>query len=190
MNELAVIMDDLREEVEGYRVELGLTDQETKIIYHKLNAPGADDRAVGRLAEASETTVLSGGIGVTLSRPKVVQALELARQARLPYEHVTTDRVLEELAHIAFANPADYFIEEDNKVRPKSLKELTSGQKRAISEVTSTTKPDGTITHKFKFHEKKDPLEKLAKYVKLYGDDNGMKLTIDVIHQELGFAKN
>jgi phage terminase small subunit len=75
---------------------------------------------------------------------------------------ITADRVLKELARIAFHDPQSYFTK-DSRGRTvlKSMDEFTADQRAAISEFDATTK-------KLKLYDKLSALDKLGKHLKLF----------------------
>lgn len=100
--------------------------------------------------------------GSRLFKDEKVKAFIEEKQAQMSDRcGVTAERVIQELACIAFVNPKDFMTPEGMF---KPLNALTDDQSRAISEVTAK----GLI----KFHDKQKALDMLAKYLKLYSDDD------------------
>lgn len=84
---------------------------------------------------------------------------------------ISEDRILREMALLAFVNTADFYDENDNL---KPISELTRDQAAAITEITEKSYGKGTpiIERKYKVADKKPMLDMLAKYKKLYNEDD------------------
>lgn len=131
----------------------------------------------------SERTAHSQGSRL-LKSVKVQEALSLERKkARMKFD-ITQERVLNELARIAFGVTADLVsIDDEGQVIFKSLDELDDDQKAFISELNSTrVDREGivTITTKVKTYDKLRALEMLSRYLGLFEKDNNQKLVINV----------
>ena len=124
-----------------------------------LNAARAARRA-GYSARSART------IGPRLlKRPAVRDALAAARQAQAERGEVSAERVVRELARIAFAS-SDQFLDwgpAGVSLRDKTL--LSPDQHAAIAEVSH----NGTA-FKLKLHDKMAALDKLARHLDLYGE--------------------
>lgn len=104
-----------------------------------------------------------------LENGKITVRIE-AMQAALRKRHeVTVDRVVQELANIAFANAGDYYAWGPDGVRIKDSAELTAQQRAVVCEVSQTiTESGGTI--KVKLSDKQAALDKLAKHLGMFID--------------------
>lgn len=117
-----------------------------------------------------------------VAKPNIREEIRAARAIQLRDARITADRVLEELARIAFA---DYLLAVDrdtgNLLEPHRIPIQT---RRAIKSVTvtrvRTTTRNGTgncrVTTidqivKYEFHDKQKALETLCKYLKLTDSD-------------------
>jgi phage terminase small subunit len=107
------------------------------------------------------------GIGYTLVHNNAVkERISELTEHSLKEIGVTRERVLKELATIAFTNMSDLASWNDSGVRFLSSAELDENKKAAISEVTETlTQVGGTL--KIKQHDKVKALETLAKHLKM-----------------------
>src|SRR5262249_13151144 len=88
---------------------------------------------------------------------------------------ITAERVINELAKIAFAD-LQMLLAEDGKILP--LEEIDPALAAAISEydeTTRTTKAGVVITRRIKLHPKLEALDKLMRYFGLYERDNVSK---------------
>ena len=99
-----------------------------------------------------------------LNRPEVKKYLnKLIEEQEFKCE-VDAQRVVTELARLAFYDIGTFYKRnEDNKLVPKELDELTPDQRAAIQEYDPET---GT----FKLFSKDPALDKLGKYTKLYSE--------------------
>lgn len=99
----------------------------------------------------------------------MAQAIEEGKRARSLRSQVTQDRVIEELARIAFADMRDYFVwgpgkDGESRVIVRPSTELTDDQAAAVAEVSQTvTAAGGTL--RVKLHDKMAALNLLAKHV-------------------------
>lgn len=113
-----------------------------------------------------------------LAHAKVANAIAKGKAARSRRTEITQDRVLLELARIAFADPRDYFVWGPRGVVVKPSTTLTDEQAPAVAEVSQTitgiettiddtgkevTSPLGTI--RVKLADKQAALALLAKHV-------------------------
>ena len=99
-----------------------------------------------------------------LRHPKVAARVE-AEQTKLAQRHeVTADRILGELASIAFADPGHYFEWGPKGVTVKAKDALTAEQRRVVGELSQTvTEGGGTI--RVKLHDKLGALNALGKHL-------------------------
>lgn len=99
-----------------------------------------------------------------------LQAAIAQRQAALADANaVTAERVIQELALVAFANMADYAAWDSAGVTLKASTALTAAQTRVVGEVSQTTSLTGG-TVRFKLHSKVAALAHLGKHLGLFPD--------------------
>jgi len=113
-----------------------------------------------------------------LKNPKVKQAIKLAMYEREQRTKVTQDRVIEELAKIAFLNPTDVINEYDASLRNSATREDTS----AISSIRVRRTPSKNgmgIEREIKLHDKIRALELLGKHLGLFNDK--LNITADAV---------
>lgn len=104
-----------------------------------------------------------------LANPRLQTAIA-ARQAQLADANaVTPERVIQELALVAFANMADYAAWDSAGVTLKASTALTAAQTRVVGEVSQTTSLTGG-TVRFKLHSKVAALAHLGKHLGLFPD--------------------
>jgi phage terminase small subunit len=121
-----------------------------------LNATAAVRKAGYNTANPSE-------IGYQLLHKTSVQNAVKSRLDQLKERtNVTAEKVIAELARIAFMNIGDF----DNK----TLGEMTRDDLACIAEITRTFNTKGDIVEKIRFHDKISALGMLAKYLGLFSD--------------------
>ena len=137
-----------------------------------LNATGAAVRA-----GYSPKTAKSIGLE-NLTKPAITKEITAARERLSKQTLVNTQRVLLELCCLAFYNIADMMDENDVLLPVSQMKEQTQ---RAITSVKQTRRviasADGTeqvadITTEYKLGNKDAALEKLARHLGLFKEDN------------------
>lgn len=113
-----------------------------------------------------------------LQKPEIQAAIR-ARTNRLAQKaEISAQRVLDELARLGFSNMRDYIRITDQGEPFVDLSNLTREQAAAIQEVTVEDYLEGRGEDarqvrrvKFKLAGKEGPLEKLGKYLGLFGDN-------------------
>lgn len=104
-----------------------------------------------------------------MKNPEILSAIEAAQAGHRKRHEVTVDRLVQELANIAFANPKDYFKWGPDGVEIKDSDELTEQQAAVIQEVYSRPSPSGTST-RIRLSDKQGAMEKLAKHLGMFID--------------------
>src|SRR5690606_35186406 len=113
-----------------------------------------------------------------LEKPRIKQAIELAMYEREQRTKVTQDRVIEELAKIAFLNPTDVINDYDASLRSDATREDTA----AISSIRVKripTKDGFGIEREIKLNDKIRALELLGKHLGLFNDK--LNITADTV---------
>jgi phage terminase small subunit len=110
-------------------------------------------------------------------KAQVDTAVKAGMAARGHKLDLTTDKVLEELMRLGFANLADYLVVQSDGSAVVDLSELTRDQAAAISEITVDEYLDGkgedareVKRTKIKLVDKGQNLERLGRYLKLFTD--------------------
>lgn len=104
-----------------------------------------------------------------LANPKVQAYIQKKANKFLDSKELTSERVLAEIAKLAFANMDDFtrrtgdYIEAD-------FSDLTRDQMAAVQEFTLVELEEGEKQFKFKLADKKASLELLGRYFKLFTD--------------------
>lgn len=124
--------------------------------------------AAAKRAGYSEKTARSQGQRLLTNVD--IQAAIQKRQARLRGKlEITQERVLEELAAIAFANGADFAtVNQNGIVRITPTSELPDEKRKAIASIK-----EGQYGTEVKLHDKVKALELLAKYLGMFDSKNG-----------------
>jgi phage terminase small subunit len=99
-----------------------------------------------------------------LTFPDIQQALQEHRKQAEQRTAVTLDRVVKELAKIAFFEIGEALDLEDNELRIKNLSDLSADVRAAISEVTETDTAFGK-RRSIKLHSKLTALDALMKHL-------------------------
>lgn len=145
---------------------MALTPKQARFVEEyliDLNAAAAARRA-GYSARRSEV------IGYeNLTKHDVQAAIEVAQRERSVRTGVTADRVIQEIARIAFADPRSVMAWGSDGVMPRESSELTDDEAAAVSEVSQTVTKDGG-SMRVKMHSKTDALDKLCKHLGLYNE--------------------
>ncbi len=112
--------------------------------------------------------------GSKLLRNPVVAAAIADGQARMAAKlEVTAERVVRELAKLAFSDVKDIFDAEGNPLPVHRMNEMARAAIAGLETDTWQTK-DGpkTVTTKFRLADKGQNLERLGKHLKIFGDQS------------------
>ncbi len=108
-------------------------------------------------------------------------------EARSERTKITADRVVQELARIAFANAGDFFDWSPEGITIKARADLTHEQQAVVVEV-SETKTDHGGTIRVKLGDKLAALDKLARHLGMFTDNVNLRVareTSDLTDDEL-----
>jgi phage terminase small subunit len=121
--------------------------------------------AAGRAGYRATSTYANAHL--LLKRPNVAAVIEARLAERRARLEVTAERVIEELARIAFADIGRImeWSGEDAAVKPPS--EISPDDRRAIAEI-AVVKRDGGIAARVILHDKQRALEALCRYLGLF----------------------
>ncbi len=103
-----------------------------------------------------------------LTKPEIALAIREAKAQRSRRTEVTADRVLEELARIAFASISDAVEWHSDGATVKASSELSPEVLAAVSEVSETRHRDGSVAVKVKMHDKLAALNKVADHLRMF----------------------
>lgn len=102
-----------------------------------------------------------------LQKTSVSEAIAAGQAKRAQRVEITADRVVAELAKIAFADPRDLMEWGPDGVKLKASADLTEEQAASVAEVSETTTKDGGSL-KLKKHDKVKALELLGKHLGIF----------------------
>ena len=110
-----------------------------------------------------------------LKKPQISEAIQKAKDVRSARTGVNSDRVLEELGRIAFANMKDYVKINEGGVPYIDLSEMTDAQASVVAEITVDEYKEGAGDSardvrkiKFKLHDKLSALDKIARHLGMF----------------------
>lgn len=133
------------------------TGNASEAYRQSYDAEGMNDNSVGKTAHE------------LLKNPKVAQRIEELRAEHRERHKVTVDRIVAELALIAFHDPGDFYEWDEKTVTLKPKATLTPEQRRCIAEMSQTvTEAGGTL--RLKLHNKVDALEKIGRHLGMFKD--------------------
>ena len=134
-----------------------------------LNATRAAKRA-GYSAKSA-----TGRGSKLLRNPAVAAAIEKAQEKRAARTRVSADRVVTEIAKVAFGDPRRLFSWGPGGIELRESSELTEAEAALVSEVSETRTAAGG-TRRVKLHCKMTALTALGKHLGLFG--NGRKAAL------------
>lgn len=140
-----------------------------------LNATQAVLRAGYKMTEAAAAT--QGGR--LLRNAEIQRAIQEARQAQEARTQITADRVLRELARVAFADVTAVTYIEDGHVRLMDSRELTEDQRAAIA-----CAKEGAYGPEVRLHDKMRALELIGRHLGMFDrredtDSQGVNVTFE-----------
>lgn len=144
----------------------GLTPKQRKFVGEYLVDLNATRAAIR--AGYSEKTANRIGSEL-LVKTCIREAIAAAQARREQRTEITADRVVAELAKIAFADPRDVMEWGPNGVILKDSADLTEGQAASVAEVSETTTKDGGSL-RLKKHDKVKALELLGRHLGMFTD--------------------
>lgn len=112
-----------------------------------------------------------------LRKPVIAEAIKKAKEKRAERTEIDQDKVLLEIARLAFSDPRKIF--DGNRL--KQISEIDDNTAAAISSIKVSTKQvgEGEVEHvsEIKFWSKTTALEQAGKHIGLFGADNAQKKT-------------
>ena len=143
-----------------------LTDKQAAFVAEYLVDLNATQAAIR--AGYSERTAYRIGAEL-LHKTSVAEAIAAGQAKRAQRVEITADRVVAELAKIAFADPRDLMEWGPDGVKLKASADLTEEQAASVAEVSETTTKDGGSL-KLKKHDKVKALELLGRHMGMFKD--------------------
>jgi phage terminase small subunit len=150
----------------------GLTPKQSIFVKEYLIDLNATQAAIR--AGYSEKTAYSIG-EENLKKPVIAAAIQEAMDKRGTRTEITADRVLEEIAKLAFFDPRKFFNPDGS---PIPIQDLDDNTAMALSGIDVLEEYEGSgkdrvfvgYTKKFKLSDKKASLELLGRHLKLFTD--------------------
>lgn len=143
-----------------------LTPKQTAFVAEYLVDLNATQAAI----RAGYSVKSAARIGVELlNKTQVREAIAANQAKRAQRVEITADRVVSELAKIAFADPRDLMEWGPDGVKLKDSADLTEEQAASVAEVSETTTKDGGSL-KLKKHDKVKALELLGRHMGMFKD--------------------
>ena len=153
-----------------------LTAKQAKFVEEYL----LDLNAAAAARRAGYTTKRSEAIGYDLlTKADIQAAVQSAQRERSARTGVTADRVLKEIARIAFADPRAVMSWGPDGVALRNSSDLSDDEAAAVAEVSETWTDSGGGSRKVKLHDKVAALEKLARHIGLYDSETSTVVTIE-----------
>lgn len=143
-----------------------LTDRQAAFVAEYLVDLNATQAAIR--AGYSDRTAYSVGQRL-LKNVEVQKAVADAKAKRIQRVEITADRVVAELARIAFADPRDLMEWGPDGVKFKASIDLTEEQAASVAEVSETATKDGGVL-RLKKHDKVKALELLGRHMGMFKD--------------------
>lgn len=108
-----------------------------------------------------------------LRKPEIQEAIQKAMNKRAERTGITQERVLKELARIAFANMGSFATWGPRGIKLRSKRHLSVDDRAAVAELSETTSQHGGSI-KFKLHDKLGALEKLMRHLGMNKEKSGL----------------
>ncbi len=105
-----------------------------------------------------------------LKKPNIQQAIQEEMSKREERTRVTQDKVVRELAKLAFSNMRSFVDWGPDEVRLKDSEQISNDDAACVQEVSQTETNSGSKTIKFKLHDKKAALELLGRHLGMFSD--------------------
>lgn len=115
----------------------------------------------------------------TLQSPAVQEYIAELTAERSKRTQITADRVLEEIAKVAFVNIADFIDDDGRMLPPGNINRENMATVQELTERVYGGDENPIVERKYKLNDKMNALEKLGKHLKLFTD----KVETEVTHK-------
>ena len=168
---------------------VGLTPKQRKFVSEYLVDLNATQAAIR--AGFSQKTARAQGQRL-LTNVDIANAIAAAQAKREKRTEITQDRVVQELARIAFGNSRSVMSWTASGMRLRNSDDLTEDEAAIVSEVRETTTKDGG-SMALKTHDKLKALELLGKHLGMFekktedtadGEECGVLVTPGIVSEE------
>jgi phage terminase small subunit len=130
--------------------------------------------AAARRAGYGERSAAQNGHGF-LRRPNVAAAIEARLAERRERMAVTTERVIRELARIAFADMGRIMTWSGEALIATPSALLSEDDRAAIAEIAVVKRKNGDVAARVVLHDKERALEALCRFLGLFGPRGGLE---------------
>lgn len=161
---------------------MGLTDKQERFVQELLS--GKTDRQAYYIAYPRSKNWKPQYVDTAACElkvnPKVARRLEAARKRIEERTEITAERVMQQLANIAFADQAELY---DESGRLKPINELPKSITTTITSVEMTVDKDGNQRFSYKFNNKDKSLQLLTQILGMLQakpkDDKPIEIEVD-----------
>lgn len=119
-----------------------------------------------------------------LRKPNIAQAIAYAKEKRSVRTQVTADRVIEELAKLAFSNIKNLYDEKGDLLSVHELGDEVAASLQEVTEDSLKGGDDGSVTtvrRKYKLSDKKASLELLGRHLSIFTDNVNLNNKIQIV---------
>ncbi|HCX87885.1 MAG TPA: terminase small subunit [Gammaproteobacteria bacterium] len=125
------------------------------------------------VAAGSRAGIAKGGSGALMTDPLIQAEITRLQDERAIRTQVTADRVLQEIARVAFARVPDVVNVEADSVSVTDFKDIDEDAKAAIASVRESLLGDNKGSEiEVKFHDKLKALELAARHLNMFQAEN------------------
>ena len=117
-----------------------------------------------------------------LAKPNIQRAIAERQEQLGANLEITQERVLRELARIAFGDARDAMEWSAGRIRVKDSAELTDAAAAMIAEVSEIKAEHGTSHVRLKLHSKTEALRQLARHLGLFPEQNSTYVDARSVH--------
>lgn len=168
------------------QIASGLTPQQYRFVEEMLLDPSNQGKAAIRAGYSIHSA--KGIASNLMADPKVRAVIDERQRERAQRLGITEDRVLQEIALIAFANVQDVMETNEDGDTTVNLKHMPRDVAAALGEISITTKKGKTTTKtaKVRLHDKIAALDKLGKHLGMFKEkvEHSGVLTLEQLVKE------
>ena len=157
----------------------GMTPKQAIFAAEYLVDGNATRAAIAAGFEAASAHVQGARL---LRNPKVAAAIADGRSRMAARLEITAERVLQELAKLAFYDPGAVFDEKGNPLPVHRMDEITRAAVTAVDVETKESRAGNTsVIRRVKLADKGQNLERLGRHLKLFTDktESEMRVTLE-----------
>jgi phage terminase small subunit len=122
-------------------------------------------------ARAGYSKRVAGVIGYQLlQKPLIKAAIEHAQRERLSKLDISADKVVEEIAKVAFFDLTRVVRIDGGRVAINNTDDMSENDRRSLVEISETETDKGTVSKKIRAHDKLKALELLGRHLAMFTD--------------------